>query len=242
MPTRLLINTGPIKKRGRTLSDEVVEQLTEKIHSGSLEVGKKLPTESEFVEAFGVSRSVIREAISQLQARGLVETRHGVGTFVREPSIKDVIFDRSTMSPGTAEDLASVLEVRACLESEAAGLAAQRRTEDQLAELERILRALVKEDISRDISVDVDFQFHEQIAKSTHNSHFLDLLRQLGKHAIPRSRLAIFDQEKAMYQQRLNMEHEAIFNAIAAQDADGARAAMRMHIINSRQRMRSASK
>src|SRR5690606_33033019 len=165
MPTRLLINTGPIKKRGRTLSDEVVEQLTEKIHSGSLEVGKKLPTESEFVEAFGVSRSVIREAISQLQARGLVETRHGVGTFVREFVMKESIFDRSTMAPGTTEDLAAVLEVRACLESEAAGLAAQRRTEQQLVQLEQILKALLREDISRDVSVDVDFQFHVQIAK-----------------------------------------------------------------------------
>ncbi len=242
MPISQLLNTGPIKKRGRTLSDEVVEQLAEKIQSGELEVGKKLPTESEFVEAFGVSRSVIREAISQLQARGLVETRHGVGTFVREFVMKESIFDRSTMAPGTTEDLAAVLEVRACLESEAAGLAAQRRTEQQLVQLEQILKTLLREDISRDVSVDVDFQFHVQIAKCTHNSHFLDLLLQLGKHAIPRSRLAIYDQEKPMYQQRLNMEHEAIYNAIASKDADGARAAMRMHIVNSRQRMKASGK
>ena len=74
----------PLRRRGRTLAEEVVQALSEEIRQGQLKPGDKLPTESEVMASFGVSRTVVREALSRLQASGLVETRHGIGTFVLE--------------------------------------------------------------------------------------------------------------------------------------------------------------
>ena len=78
--------TSPVspKRKSRSLTFELVEQLSAEIQNGSLSHGQKLPTEAAIMERFGVSRTVVREAISKLQAAGLVETRHGIGTFVLE--------------------------------------------------------------------------------------------------------------------------------------------------------------
>src|SRR6195952_3142290 len=76
------VNTVIPRRRARTLAHELVESLGDRIRDGRLTPGDKLPTEAAFMTEFGVSRTVVREAISKLQASGLVETRHGVGTFV----------------------------------------------------------------------------------------------------------------------------------------------------------------
>ena len=110
-------------KRPRNLAHQLVESIGERIKSGLLKVGDKLPTESEFVAAYGVSRTVVREAISHLQAAGLVETQHGVGTFVREQA-NEATFRIDPGEMSTVMDVLAVLELRISLETEAAGLAA----------------------------------------------------------------------------------------------------------------------
>ena len=88
-----------------------------------------------------------------------------------------------------------------------------------------------------------DFRFHGEIARATQNAHFSSLLDSLGTHIIPRARLdpeAPLDDERRAYLRRVNTEHESIHEAIARQDADGARAAMRTHLANSRERRRRA--
>ncbi|MDB5932601.1 MAG: transcriptional regulator, GntR family [Polaromonas sp.] len=227
-------------RRPRGLVDEIVETLAARIREGQLQAGEKLPTEAEIMSRFEVSRTVVRESLSKLQASGLVETRHGIGTFVLQPqdagNFKIAAEDFSTVA-----DVISVLELRISLETEAAGLAAQRRTPENLAALEAALRAF-HDSINRDSdAVPPDFQFHMEVARSTGNRHFADLMTYLGTMIIPRTRVNTAHsapEGRLNYLQRVNIEHESIYNAIRDQDAEAARAAMRTHLSNSRERLR----
>ncbi|MES2980568.1 MAG: FadR/GntR family transcriptional regulator [Pseudomonadota bacterium] len=230
-------------RRPRGLVSEIVESLASSIREGQLQPGDKLPTEAEIMNRFGVSRTVVRESISKLQASGLVETRHGIGTFVLAQS-DAANFRIMAEDFTTVADVISVLELRISLETEAAGLAAQRRTAENLAAMETALRAF-HDSISQDSdAVPPDFQFHMEVARSTGNRHFADLMTYLGTMIIPRTRVNTMQnapEGRLNYLQRVNGEHESIYNAIRNQDAEAARAAMRTHLSNSRERLRKGN-
>ncbi|MDB5807135.1 MAG: GntR family transcriptional regulator [Betaproteobacteria bacterium] len=229
-------------KRPRNLAHQLVEGMSERIKSGALKVGDKLPTESELVATYGVSRTVVREAISHLQAAGLVETQHGIGTFVLEQSGgANFRIDASEMS--TVMDVLAVLELRISLETEAAGLAAQRRSEGQLEQLRRALAALIENVAQAGDAASPDYQFHLQIALATGNPHFAGLMSYLGTMVIPRNRVntaRLAQEDRVEYLRRVNREHQDIFDAIERRDSDAARAAMRTHLGNSRERLKRA--
>lgn len=228
----------PAPRRSRNLAQQLVETLTQQIRGGEMLPGEKLPTESEMVRAQGVSRTVVREAISRLQACGLVETRHGIGTFVLTPPDSGALsIDAATLV--TVRDIIAVLELRISLETEAAALAAMRRTD---ADLERIHEALAAFEAAIEADeqcVSADIAFHLAIGEATHNRHFVDSMLQLGKTIIPRARLnasQLLDSNRADYLRRVNREHEDIYNGIRRSDPEAARAAMRTHLANSRER------
>jgi GntR family transcriptional repressor for pyruvate dehydrogenase complex len=227
-------------RRPRGLVGEIVENLATSIRSGHLQPGEKLPTEAEIMARFDVSRTVVRESLSKLQASGLVETRHGIGTFVLQPQDAGN-FKITAEDFATVADVISVLELRISLETEAAGLAAQRRTPENLKALENALRAF-HDSISLDSdAVPPDFQFHMEVARATGNRHFADLMTYLGTMIIPRTRVNTAHsapEGRFNYLQRVNSEHESIYNAIRNQDPEAARAAMRTHLSNSRERLR----
>ncbi len=232
--------SSPPRRKYRSLTAELVERLTSEIREGRLAEGEKLPTEAAIMEAFGVSRTVVREAISRLQAAGLVETRHGVGTFVLAQSDTPT-FRISPDQLGTLRDVIALLELRISVETEAAALAAVRRSEDNLLQMEQALKAFNDAIESGRDAVAADVDFHQEIARSTQNPHFAELMKSLGAGVIPRSRLENpipVEPERLAYLRRINQEHESIFRAIAAQDVDAARAAMRTHLSNSRERHR----
>lgn len=233
------------RRKPRTLALELVDSLGDRIRDGRLQLGDKLPTEAAIMGEFNVSRTVVREAISKLQASGLVETRHGIGTFVlglgQAPGFK--------ISPeqfSTLRDVIAVLELRIGMETEAAALAAQRRTAANISAMREALNNVAAAvDAGRD-AVAADFQFHLEIARATQNSHFAELMGTLGSMIIPRARLdagaaiAAPDDDRRQYLRRVNGEHESIYDAIVSQDPDAARAAMRTHLANSRERRRRA--
>jgi GntR family transcriptional regulator, transcriptional repressor for pyruvate dehydrogenase complex len=245
LKTALAQLQGPVRhaRRPRGLVDEIVETLAASIREGQLQPGDKLPTEAEIMARFDVSRTVVRESLSKLQASGLVETRHGVGTFVLAPQ-ESGNFKITAEDFATVADVISVLELRISLETEAAGLAAQRRTSENLATMETALQAF-QDSISRDSdAIPPDFQFHMEVARSTGNRHFADLMTYLGTMIIPRTRVntALNAPEgRSNYLQRVHSEHESIYNAIRDRDAEAARAAMRTHLSNSRERLRRGS-
>jgi len=230
----------PRVRRPRGLVSEIVESLAGNIREGRLQPGDKLPTEAEIMARFDVSRTVVRESLSKLQASGLVETRHGIGTFVLQPQATGN-FKITAEDFATVADVISVLELRISLETEAAGLAAQRRTPENLLAMENALRAF-HDSINLDSdAVPPDFQFHMEVARSTGNRHFADLMTYLGTMIIPRTRVNTAHsapEGRLNYLQRVNSEHESIYNAIRNQDAEAARAAMRTHLSNSRERLR----
>ncbi|QBE64327.1 FadR/GntR family transcriptional regulator [Pseudoduganella lutea] len=224
------------KKRHRNLAQGVVESIGASIREGVLKPGEKLPTESVIMELHGVSRTVVREAISHLQAAGLVETRHGIGTFVLEPPAPALLISPDTIR--TIEDVLAILELRISLETESAWLAAARRTDQQVQDMGEALQRILQGG-----SIEADMQFHMLIAQATGNRYFVDILTHLGTTIIPRARLnsaQLSHDEPSAYLQRVNREHEDIFHAIERRDPEGARAAMRTHLSNSRERLRKA--
>ena len=231
---------APPARRRPGLAAEIVDSMAGAIRSGQHAPGTKLPTEAEIMARFMVSRTVVREALSKLQAAGLVETRHGIGTFVLQAS-EATNFRIATEDFATVADVISVLELRISLETEAAGLAAQRRGPDSLLAMEAALNAF-HESIRLDSdAVPSDFQFHLEVARATGNRHFADLMLYLGTMIIPRTRVNTAHaapEGRLAYLHRVNGEHENIFIAIRNQDAEAARAAMRTHLSNSRERLR----
>lgn len=229
------------RQRGRGLAHGLVDDLTEKIRSQQLRTGDKLPTESAIMQAYGVSRTVVREALSKLQAAGLVETHHGVGTFVLPPRAAGM-FRLEGSDIATTVDVLAVLELRISLETEAAGLAALRRTEAQLQGLREALDAFESNLAAGNDPVAHDFSFHLQIAQATGNPYFADIMGHLGTTLIPRTRVSAIrnHDRRGEYLVRVNREHEEIYAAIARRDPDSARAAMRIHLTNSRERLRLA--
>ncbi|MDG0026885.1 FadR/GntR family transcriptional regulator [Trinickia sp. Y13] len=230
-------------RRARNLAEFVVSRLTEQIETSALKPGDKLPTESQLMETMHVSRTVIREAISRLQAAKMIETRHGIGSFVLESRASKL--DIEMIPATTLRDVLSILELRISLETECAGLAAQRAQSDDISRIRTALDAL---NASRDTgraSVDSDLKFHLAVARATGNRYFIDILTQLGTALIPRERIdsaGIADEDPQAYLSHVNREHESILDAIARHDAESARAAMRMHLSNSRERLRRAYK
>jgi GntR family transcriptional regulator, transcriptional repressor for pyruvate dehydrogenase complex len=233
---------GMRPRRSKGLVNEVVESLAASIRQGAIQPGSKLPSESEIMVSFDVSRTVVREAISRLQANRLVETRHGVGTFALAHQ-SNGNFQIANVDLATVADVISLLELRISLETESAGLAAQRRTESNLQAMQTSLDAFQKSIEEDSDAVPSDFAFHMEVAKATGNRHFADLMTYLGAMIIPRTRVntaSSAPEGRLNYLRRVHGEHEYIFNAIHNQDVDSARAAMRTHLANSKDRLRKA--
>ena len=236
-PTNQQQNTP---RKTRSLAMNLVEKLTSDVMERRLLPGAKLPTEAEIMKSFNVSRTVVREALSKLQAAFIVETKHGIGTFVLAQDLSPP-FKVSSNQLNTLREVITLLEFRISIETEAAALAALRRNDENLSQMQ-----LAMSDFSSAINegrnaVQADFLFHQEIAKATQNKHFRELMQSLGNGAIPRGRLEESSQvepEKLAYLRRVHQEHESIYNAIATQDVDSARAAMRTHLSNSRERLK----
>jgi GntR family transcriptional regulator, transcriptional repressor for pyruvate dehydrogenase complex len=234
---------APLRRRSRSLAHDLVEGIGAQIQGQALKPGDKLPTESAIMQSYGVSRTVVREALSRLQAAGLVETRHGIGTFVLEPRPGQG-FGIDPADIATAVDVMAVLELRISLETESAGLAAQRRSDAQLAEMRAALDAFEANVVGgAGDAVSPDFRFHLAIAAATGNRYFADIMSHLGSTVIPRARInssRVAHEDLPQYLRRVNREHEEIYQAIARRDPESARAAMRIHLTNSRERLRRA--
>jgi DNA-binding FadR family transcriptional regulator len=203
----------------RSAADEVRGQLQTMIESGVLKVNGRLPSEAELAQQFGVSRPVIREALRGLQALGLTESLTGRGTFVASKVAK------LTLSFGQYSS-ADLNEVRRCVEMPAASLAASRRTQEHIDEMQRILDAHDRA-TSTDERVRLDGQFHCAIARATGNMLFLRLVEDL-REILQEQSLAV----SALPHRRLAAasEHRAIFDAIVRGDAEGAAAAVTTHL------------
>jgi GntR family transcriptional repressor for pyruvate dehydrogenase complex len=175
-----------------------------------------------------------------LRARGLIVTRQGSGAFV-SPEIQRRPFRIDPDELATLAEVLRIVELRMSLEVEAAGLAAERRSAAQLAEIGRRLKAVEKAFEAGGSAVDADFAFHKAIFSAVDNPYFLRFLEFLGPYIIPRQNLRDpfgSNEEQKRYLERIQEEHRAIHAAIAARSPERARGAARVHLANSMNRYR----
>lgn len=224
-----------------SLTDRATEALTRLVASGEYAAGARLPPELELAARFGVSRTVVREAVARLKSAGLVESRQGSGVFVREPNLemRFQLDPRSIRSSPAA--VLEVVEVRRALESEAAALAATRHTRAQLAELRAAVAAIAREEAAGGDGVRPDVELHRAIARASGNRHFAALWDFMG----PLLQLAIratraHEARRVDFAAQVRAEHRALVDAIARRDAPAARAAALRHMDMAEARIRAA--
>ena len=228
------VRTAPREK----LSTRIVAALRTRLLAGEVPPGQKLPSEAQLTEQFGVSRTVVREAIATLAADGLVQSRQGAGVFVVNHPASTFGTLAAEMGSSVSTAL-NVLEVRLAIEVESAALAAVRRNPSQQAKIEEAFFEFEQLLRMGDATGPADFAFHRAIAEATGNPFYVEMLDALGKRAIPCDITSPWTTELIQsfdYQRGLQVEHKAILDAIIAGDAEVARAAMREHLARSQTR------
>jgi len=225
-----------------TLTDRVTAMLVAQIRGGSYPVNARLPTEKFMTEEYGVSRTVVREAISRLKSEGLVETRQGSGTVVLAPQRYET-FRLADGGDDPALGVIHILELRCGIESEMAALAARRHTAAEMQQIKRAIKAMDRAVAAGGDGVQEDLAFHTAIARATSNPHYpalLGLLTRALEDAIrvTRGNEARVDELAA----QVRDEHQAICVAIEARDPDAARAAAVRHMANTAGRIQAAER
>lgn len=222
----------------RSMSADLVDLIRERIRRGELTSGDRLPTERMLVAELGVSRSVVREAVARLSAEGWVEARQGSGVFVRSGP---QTFQLTAEEMADLDDVLRLLELRVAIEAEMAGLAAERRTPDELAAIERAHAALKADIAAGGDGVDADVALHNAIARATQNQYFVRIIEFLGRSLVPRRNVATRPERpsaRAAYLKTIEREHEQLISAIRAGDPKAARRAARNHLERSLRRGR----
>jgi DNA-binding FadR family transcriptional regulator len=210
--------------RREPLADQAAELLLERIRGGEWALGAKLPGETTLAPQLGVGRSTVREAIRQLAGRGVLRSRQGAGVFVTAldaPDDWDIVLTRA--------GIVSVIEARIAIESEAAALAAERRTAAQLRLMRRALAGRGTAEGGVEAHVDADTAFHRQIVVAAHN----EVLTELFDGFVPRLRQAMIDMLRLrppVDPPADHRAHEVLVEAVAARDGEAAARLSRTHL------------
>lgn len=213
--------------RGEHLSTRVAREIRKKVINGSIQHGEKLPPEHFLAEKFGVSRSVLREAIAQLRNEGLIETRQGVGAFASFLQTPQVL-RMEPVDGDYREAVRCLYQLRIPLEEKAAGLAAMHHTEDDLVRIDRAFQQMASAEDTSAHAVVADLAFHRAIAASTQNRYFPLFVGFI----LERIDVIIRPLEPVMQDvtDTATAEHAEIRDALHARDAKRAEKAMRKHL------------
>jgi GntR family transcriptional repressor for pyruvate dehydrogenase complex len=218
-----------------TLSQRIERTLENAIREKKLAVGSKLPTEREMCESFGVSRTALREALRRLSARGLITIQKGSGMYVSEINIQDAI-DNLNLYYDLKFDknlLEQIIEVRYIFEPEIARLAAQNRTQNDLAELDKNLKEFEQCDPDNtQREADLDNNFHLAIAKAARNP-IVQMTMEPIYSLLPRMRNYIYGNIEGEKANTLNF-HRDLVDALGLQDGDRAWQIMKDHLEHTR--------
>lgn len=217
--------------RGPSLADRVTSELRTAILSGNMAAGLQLPAEQEIARDYGVSRATVREAVSRLKHDGLIYSRQGAGAFVAAPA--DVsAFRLPTPELSDARELQDIIELLMAVESTATALAAERRSDTQLATIRACLDSMRKAIAQGQSGVDDDVAFHRAIIEASGNPFFRDLSDFLDarvRRFIRTARANTARLADGMIE-AVQSEHERIFHAIEARDPVAAKAATEDHL------------
>lgn len=232
---------------GLNLADQVAQKLEAEIRAGHVQPGEKLPTEAALVQQLEVSRTVVREAISRLKSRNLVESRQGSGVFVKAAGIEPLNFDDLSVSGRSASKAAGkdaviqIVEVRRALESEVAELAAKRRTPADIKRIRDAVKNLANAVKKGQDGVKEDVAFHHAIAQTAGNPFLISTLDYLAQYLRGATRVTRANEaRRADFTEAVTTEHARIVQAIADGDAAAARQAATDHMNNAIARIKQA--
>ncbi len=234
MVTAVFQGFEPVDRR-QTLTDQIAEVLRERVVSGNLATGDRLPSEQQLAEAFEVSRTVIREAIARLRVEGLITTRQGIGAFVSSgqplPHLEATDLDAS-------KRVGFVFELRWVMEPGLVELAARRRTAKQLEKIEAAQAAFELSVTAEHDGVEADLAFHRSIAEASGNPLFMSLIdfTQVTLRESLQVSHASMAKVKGSFV-RVRQEHEAILVAIRDRDEAAARRAAANHLTHAASRL-----
>lgn len=217
--------------RAGNLPDTIAQQLRKTILAGGLAPGSKLPPEQVLASEFGVSRNVVREAIARLKLSGYVQTRHGVGSFVASDAGQRSFEIASGEILGIPQ-LKQIYQLRIEVESGAAALAAEQRTDEQIVALRQSLIRGDQAGHDWKQGTETALDFHMLISEATNNLHFSRLLthmRYVIRDAMQSMRLRSVGSDRIV---EVAQEHRVVFEALLQKNSDGARQAMRTHLTN----------
>jgi len=217
----------------QALSDTVAQQIQVQIEKGSFVKSGKLPTEAVLAQEFGVSRTVIREAISRLKNEGMVEPRQGSGVFIVERAgIRPLRIDYAVVQ---------ILALRRAIEAEVASEAAMRRTDAQMDEIEAKLARIDVAVAQGEDGVTEDVEFHRAIARATGNPYFLTTLAFLNQYLEAGTLVTRRNESlREDFSRQVREEHARIAAAIRAGDPMAARNAAQTHLYNAARRLAEA--
>lgn len=214
-------------ERSTRLSDKVADAMLETILGRGLRPGDPLPSERELGEQYGVSRTVIREAVRALTSRGVIDARAGRGLTVAKVAPETVSASMQLYLHGQDQiPYAKIHEVRAGIEIQIAGYAAERATDEEIEELRALNEQLLENgDVERHALLDVEF--HRFLARMTHNELYLIMLDSIGPLLLEIRRATINAPNGEMVAYGA---HKKVLEAIASRDPEAAREAMRQHL------------
>ena len=224
----------------QALSESVAAQLLAKIDAGVFARGGKLPTEAALAQQFGVSRTVVREAISRLKNEGVVAPRQGSGVFITEQAgIKPLRIDYAEIA--SIEAVLQIVDLRRAIETEVAAQAALHRKAADMRAIDAALATIGEDVRAGGDGVRADVAFHRAIAAATRNAYFIKTLDFLSQYLEAATRVTRSNEaRRADFSREVLQEHQAIADAIRARDEPAARRAAQDHLLNAARRLRQA--
>ena len=224
---------------GARLADQVADALAAEVRSGRLSEGDRLPTEAALAEQFGVSRTVVREAVSRLKSLGLLDSRQGSGVYVRAAGVEPLRFEMPHVA--SREAVVQMVELRRALEAEVAALAAERRTPEDVQRIREAIDALHAAVAAGGNGAEEDVRFHRAIAEAARNPFLIGTLQYLRQFLHGATRVTRANEaRRADFAREVAQEHARIVEAIEAGDPLRAREAAKSHMDNAIRRIEQA--
>jgi GntR family transcriptional repressor for pyruvate dehydrogenase complex len=213
--------------RRTRLSHLIVQQLCGLIRETRLRPGDRLPPERDLAEQLHVSRASLREALRSMEIAGLVESRHGGGTYVRDALSWDAVSPLALVLQASDDTVGDLWEVRLIIEPEIAARAALRATPEDLSSLESLLKRQKAAVGKVETSLGLDREFHKALAKASHNSVALLVVELIGAHLREGRIHFVASRDRQLSALRC---HTEILDAVRARNPESARAAMLHHL------------
>lgn len=217
------------------LSDQISDFFISEIENGTLQPGDLLPSEAELSDQFKVSRTVIREALGRLKYDGLLESSQGSRSKVAENSANRV-FRMNRLEASNLTEIGFLYEFRSILESEAAALAAKRRTEGDLKEMKRIIEVLNQASAEGHDGTVENVNFHKKITDASKNPYLSDFMKFLGSKIHDLVQADRDSSKQVGLPPEVQKEHIAIFESISLKNSEKAREAVKTHLHNAAKR------